>query len=266
MMMVIEVIYLDLVFLLNFIYDFLLLITTGVVLKKIFSLKKIFFASFFGAFSIILLFIDFNNLVLFFLKIFISFIMVYISFGKKKILTSMVYLYMNSVILAGFLYYLTIEFSYDRSGIVFFKNSFNVNYVVLIFFAPTILFVYFKQIKLLKEKINMNLKIKIYFDEKNFVFLSGFIDSGNKLKDPISGKHVIILSDIKKIKKFLINPIYVPFRAVNKSGLIRCYKIKYVEVGEKILKNYLIGVSDELIDLNGSDCILSYKFMEDINV
>ncbi len=257
-------IYLDLVFLLNFVYDFLLLVTTGVALKRIFSLKKVVAGAFIGALSMLLLFIDFNNIILFILKILVSILMIFITFGRRNILTNMVYLYMNSVILAGFLYYLTLEFSYNRVKLISYFNSFSVNYVLILIIAPVILFIYFKQTKFLKEKINLNRKVKIIFKSGEELLLNGFIDSGNKLKDPFSKKYIIIVN--KNIHNFLDNPIYVPFHGVNKKGLIKCFKINCIEIDGKRFKNYLVGVSDKKINLEGSECILNYKLMEDLNV
>lgn len=56
----------------------------------------------------------------------------------------------------------------------------------------------------------------------------------------------------------------MPFKALNKKGLLKCFKIDYIKVNNQILKNYLIGISDDNFNLNGADCLLNYKLMEDI--
>lgn len=210
----------------------------------------------------LLLFLDFPNMILFILKILISAIMIFIVFGKKQILVNMTYLYMNSVILAGFLYYLTLELSYNRSGLFYYFDEFSINYILILFTSPVVLFIYFKQNKLLREKQNLTHTVKVVFKDGEELILSGFIDSGNKLCDPVTGKNVVITSE--KIKKN--NPIYVPFSAVNKKGLIKCFSLKYIEINKQRFTNYLLGVSEEEINLSGSNCILSYKLMEDLNV
>lgn len=212
----------------------------------------------------ILLFIEFNQLILFILKIIISIIMTLVAFGKKNTLTNTLYLYMNSVILAGALYYLTIEFSYKRDNLVFFKNEFYINYILILLMAPVVMFIYYNHIKLLKEKLNLNHEIIIKIkDRKETIKLSGFIDSGNKLKDPMTKKYIIIIN--KNIYEGK-NPIYVPYHGVNKEGLIKCYTVEYIEINKQKFKNYMLGISDNEINLNGSDCILNYKLMEDLNV
>ena len=128
-------IYLDLVLLLNFFMDLLLLTTVSVVLKRNVKFYRLLLGAFLGALSIFLLFIKINSLTLFIIKIIISFIMIFTSFGFKDIKytsRNMLYLYITSIILGGFLYYLNLEFSYKNSGIVFYHNGLSVNYIFLI--------------------------------------------------------------------------------------------------------------------------------------
>ena len=52
-------IYLDYVFFINFIFDFILLFTTKVLLKRNVKIKRIILGSFIGTFSIFILFIKY---------------------------------------------------------------------------------------------------------------------------------------------------------------------------------------------------------------
>ena len=106
-------IYLDLVILINFCYDLLLLMSVSVILKRQAKLYRLIIASLLGTISIVMLFLPINKIVLFLLKILFSVGMIIISFGFKSIksfINNMIYLYMCSVILGGFLYFLNIEF------------------------------------------------------------------------------------------------------------------------------------------------------------
>ena len=58
--------------------------------------------------------------------------------------------------------------------------------------------------------------------------------------------------------------MYVPYNSLNHHGLIECIKPKYIIVNDKKLVNYLIGLSEESFKLNGIDCLLNYKILEDI--
>lgn len=191
--------------------------------------------------------------------------MIIVVFGKENIIINCLYLYMNSVILAGFLYYLSVELSYSNIGLAFYFDDFSINYVLILIIAPVILFIYYKQVKLLKEKQNLNYKVNVVLNNGEEYLLNGFIDSGNKLKDPITRKHVIIVSDKNLLFKEE-NPIYVPFHGVNKKGLLKCFKVKFIEINNQKFTNYLLGISDSEINLEGVSVILNYKLLEDLNV
>ncbi len=183
--------------------------------------------------------------------------MLSIAYGFKNFIYTfhnMIYLYMSSIILAGFLYYLT-----DELGIA----SSNINYIALVILAPLVLGVYVYQTKKLKQKQNLSYRVKVVFKNNKELLLDGFIDSGNKLKDPFTNKYIIIVDE--SIYKST-NPIYVPFKGVNKTGLIKCFSLDHIEINNRIFKNYLLGVSDEKINLDGSNCLLNYKLLEEINV
>lgn len=62
-------IYLDLVLFLNFAFDFLLLSSVSIVLKRNIKINNIIIGAFIGSLSILLLFIKISNFTLFILKI-----------------------------------------------------------------------------------------------------------------------------------------------------------------------------------------------------
>lgn len=252
-------IYLDLVIVINFCYDLLLLMCVDVTLKRHAKLYRLIGSSLFGTISIIILFIPMNKILLFLLKILFSVGMIIIGFGFKSVksfINNMMYLYMCSVILGGFLYFLNIEFQTDK---------FSINYLALLFVAPLVLYLYYKEHKKFASTYNYNLSVSICFCNGKVFSCNGFVDTGNKLRDPVTGKYVIILS--RKILANLINircPMYVSYKALNKKGLIECFKIKYIKVNDIILTNYLVGISNDEFNLGESQCLLNYKILEDI--
>ncbi len=261
-------IYLDLIFLLNFCYDLLLLMTIDITLKRYMNIKRLFISALFGGLSLGILFLSFNKILLFIIKILVSILMVLIAFKYKNIkytLMNLLYLYMCSVILGGFLYMLDIEFSYKREGMIFYFDGLSINYILLLLVGPLILVLYIYEHKKFKSTYNFNCKLEIVFNNGKILSCNGFIDSGNKLRDPISKKYVIIIS--RKILSNYINirsPMYVPYKALNRYGLIECFKIKYLKINNQIFTNYLIGISNNEFNINGSDVLLNYKLMEDI--
>ena len=258
------VIYLDLIFFINFFYDFLLMLTVSFILKRKRKIIYHLLSALVGSLSIFLLFLNINEIIIFILKIITSLIMCLISFkyiNFKYTLNNMIYLYMCSIILAGFLYFLNITFSYDHIGIVFF-NKYSINYILLIIIAPIILYLYYKSSKSLKNKYNDYYNISIYFDDIEIKCLA-FFDNGNSLKDPISKKGVILLNNKRLNNIYNIrDPIYVPCNTISGSSLIKCYKPSYIVINNKKIYNYLIGeVSYKFSD--GIECLLNSKLKED---
>lgn len=261
-------IYLDVVFFLNFCYDFLILMTIDITLKRHVPLRKIFMGGLLGAFSLGLLFIPLPSILLFLLKIIVSIGMILITFHFKDIksfFSNVLYLYMVSITLGGFLYFLNVEFSYKKEGLVFYFEGLSINYILLIIIAPFILFLYIYEHKKMKSTYNLNYEVTIYFKDDNRLVCNGFIDSGNRLKDPITRKYVLLIKQAK-IPEFIHNkdPIYVPFKALNKTGLVKCYPIKYIKINNQIFNNYLVGIAENKLELEGIDCILNYKLMEEL--
>lgn len=259
------IVYVDLIFFINFAYDYLLLLTVGMVLRRKVKHYRYLLAAFFGAMSIFLLFWPLNDILLFTLKVIVSIFMCLISFkyvSFKYTVNNLVYLYMCSVILAGFLYFLNLQFSLDNQGLIFFFDGVSINYVLLMIIAPIILVAYYISSKKLKNTYSLYYNVTIVFDDYKIECLSLF-DSGNSLKDPITKKPVIIVKPnfLKGIYN-IRSPMYVPYNTISGSGIIKCYKPSYIVLNGKKIYNYLIGECNYKFS-DGVSCILNVKLMED---
>ena len=247
-------IYIDLLLILNFIYDFFLLMTVSVTLKRNITIKRLLFGSFIGALSTLIILLRLNNYILLLLKVLSGLIMVVVTFGYKKLkyfFNNVVYLYMCSVILAGFLYYLKLEF-------------YNLSYLLSFIFAPFILFLYIKEQKKLKRIINYYQDILITFKNNKTISCRGFYDSGNRLKDPVTNKYIILINPIKLKGIYNIrNPMYVPVNTINKHSLLVCISIKNIIINNKEYKNYLLGLSSDFKSSEEYDCLLNYYLLEE---
>ena len=60
------------------------------------------------------------------------------------------------------------------------------------------------------------------------------------------------------------SPIYVPYHSLNHKGLLKCIAPKNIEINGIISKNYLIGISEEKFNIDGINCILNSKCLEDL--
>ena len=132
-------IYLDLVFLLNLFFDFLLLLTVNNTLRRNASLKRIFLGSLIGSLTILLLFLPMPNTFLFLFKIIVSVFMVVISFGLKDkayFIANLTYFYMTSTVLGGFMYFLCLSFSEEQTGLLFSYHNMAIPYLFVVITSP----------------------------------------------------------------------------------------------------------------------------------
>jgi len=259
--------YLDLVFFLNLAFDFLLLMSVSLILRRNAKIIRILLGALVGAISIFLLFININSIELFIYKFVISILMVLVTFKFKNIsytLKNMFYLYITSIVLGGFLYLLNIEFSYKQVGLIFYHKGLSINFIILIITSPIILCAYVKQALNLKNNYSNYYKVDIYLKDGTIKKVSAFLDTGNKLKDPYK-KRPIILVDKNAIDFDYseTNTLLVPYDGINNHGLLKCIIPDQIYIyGVGIKTNLLIGISNESIDIDGVDCILHTKLLE----
>lgn len=254
-------IYLDLVFIINFFFDFIIIMGTKCILKENVKFIRLLLATLFASSSIFLLFIPINNITLFILKFIISIIIILIAFGRRNFFKDLVYFYLVSVFLGGVLYLFDISFTYKNKGLVFFNNGMYLNFVVVLIISPIIIYLYVREMKKYKSKYSNIYNAQICINDKN-IFLKAMLDTGNNLTDPYSGKSVVLVNKNIKInsKKF----IYVPYKALNTSGVIKCFNVDMVIVNDKVFKNCLVGISSDIFSLEEVDCILPNSFKEDL--
>lgn len=262
-------IYIDLIFFINFAFDFLLLLVVNIILKRNAKLYKIIFASLIGAISIIFLFIKMNNFTLFLSKLLMSVLMILISFkfiNFKTFINNIICLYICSIILGGFLYYLSLEFSYKNEGLIFYYDGMSINFIILLIFAPIILYIYIRQARNLKNTYSKIYNLEIVFNNRKKLKFSAFLDTGNKLYDPYSKKPVILVEKTSlKNKVKISNPLYVPFNSLNNHQLLKCIKANKIIInGKEKNMPFLIGISQNKFNLEGIDCILHEKLLEGI--
>ena len=255
-------IYLDMIFMLNFCFDFILLLSVSIVLRRNISIKRLLLGSTLGGLSIFVLFMKINSFELFLIKFVISLLMLLVTFKYKDLkytLRNLGFLYINSILLGGFLYFLNIQFSYKQEGLVFYHNGLSINFIFLIIISPIIIYIYIRQAKSLKNTYSLYHKVNIYFNNKVYK-VNGFLDTGNKLKDPITNKPVIILKDniIKNINDYYL----IPYTTIKENGLIKCIKVDKIEISDVGTKeNVLVGFIKNL-KMEGIDCILNTTIME----
>lgn len=253
-------IYLDLVFLLNFFFDFLLLYGTSKILKEIVPIKRLVLGSIVASLSVFLLFIKLNSVSLFLIKVIISIGIILTTFGKKNFIKNISYFYLLSIVLGGSLYLLNISFTYKNQGILFINNGLSINFILLIIVSPIIIFCYVKEHILYKNTYGNIYEVLIIKGKKKYK-LMGLLDTGNRLKDPYKGRNVILVNNDILMEGDIV---YVPYKALNTTGVIKCYKVDKVIVEEKEFSNCLVGISKDKIVIDGVECILPNIFKEEL--
>ena len=254
-------IYLDLVLIINFLIDFILLFGTSKLLKKTTSLKRLILGSIIGSLSLIFIFIDLNTIGLLIYKIIISILIILITFGQKDFKKNITYFYILSIILGGTLYLLDITFTYKSTGLVFIKNAYFLNFILIIIASPIIITLYIKEYKNYKLTITNKYKVQIEINNEKYI-LEAILDTGNNLKDPYKKRPIILIdTQVNYARK---RPIYVPYKALNTEGVIQCILPDKVIINNIEFKNCLIGLSKDKFSLNGVSCILPNMFKEDL--
>lgn len=259
-------IYLDLVIIINYLFDFILLLSVNYILRRQKSIIRLLLGSLIGSLTLIIIFIKMNNLTLIIYKFIISIIMNLISFGYKDIrylFKNIFYFYLVSIILGGSIYFLNNQFNYSNNGLSFTYKDLGLSYIIIIFISLFIFIKYLHSLKELKNNYSNYYKCKIYFSKNKTLEVNAFLDTGNKLKDPYTNKSIILLS--KNIYDLsYLNPIYVPYNTLNHHGLLTCYKAEKLEIEGRCCHSFLVGISDENFFIDGINCIINNKIMEDL--
>ena len=248
-------IYLDLIMILNFFFDLILLVSVAIILKRKIIYERLIISSFIGGLSILGLFINFDTITLFIYKFIISIIMIIICFKYQDIkyfINNLIYLYINSIVLGGFLYFLNISFSYKHDGLIFYHHGLSINFIILIILGPIIIYLYIKQIKKIKNNYNNYLDVFIFINNKSYKY-TGYIDSGNNLRYKNTP---VILLDKKKLLFEIKEFSYMPYQALNYTGLLKIIKIDKIIIDNTFYKAYL-GIFENDIKIDGVDILLN---------
>jgi len=252
-------VYVELLFLEDLIYNYVILLTVSLLLTRITSIKKILVSSIIGTLSLITFILKIHNIIIILITFIFSLLMSIIAFTYKDIIytiKNICYMYISSIFIAGFIYLINTNIIPDI-------DSYILKVIILILLAPIITIIYLKSINKLKNNYSNYYKLDIYLDEKNKITITGFLDTGNKLIDPYKQRPIILIKkEFIKIKSNKI--LLVPYKTVNSESLLKCIipkKIYIHNIGYR--KNFLIGLIDE-VNIEGADCILHQKLLERI--
>lgn len=224
----------------NVLYDFLILTSVSMLLKRNASFKRIIFGCLIGCSTMATLFLSLNKGVLLLLKFITSLSMVIVTFGPKRFYENLFYFYIVTIIIGGFQYLMT-------------GDEYQVNIIIMGILSPIIIGLYIKSQRAYKLEITKEYHVVIV-DGDDAYTCTGYMDTGNTLKDPLTGYPVILIKDTYTFTSKKV--FYVPYQVLGNASILSCILVDKVIVDSKEVK-VLLGLADKKLFKPGIDCILN---------
>lgn len=282
-------IYIDIVLIENLIMNYIILLATGVILKNKIKHIRLIIAGLIGAiYSILTYVITIGIYSNFFFKLLLSVMMIYVAFNPqnvKKMWKALISFYLTSFVFGGaafaLIYIVKPQEILMRNGL--FLGTYPLKNVLLAgIIGFLIIITTFKIVKTKITKKDIYKEIKIYIDEK-VIKINAMLDTGNMLKEPITGVPVIIVEksilyellpkelldninqilggDLENIsenikEKYLNKLKFIPFSSLGKqNGMILGIKPDYIEIIEEQniskSKNIIVGIYEKSLTKDG---------------
>ena len=282
-------IYIDVVLIENLIMNYIILFTTGIILKSKIQPIRILIASLLGAIYSIISYVGVLKIYSsFILKIVLSVLIVYIAFNPqniKKMWKDLLIFYLTSFVFGGaafaLIYIVKPQDIIMKNGL--FLGTYPLKTVVLgAVIAFVISIAAFSLVKSKISKKDMFCKIEIKINNK-IINAKAMIDTGNMLKEPITNTPVVVVEhtllyecmpkeilnnleniiggDFEKVPEHIKN-IYIsklkliPFSSLGKqNGMLLGIKPEYIKIikeeEERINKNVIIGIYNKSLTKKG---------------
>ena len=266
------VVYADVIFLINFISAYIMLYILGKAINKVrIRKKRLFLASVLGAAGAAVVFcVEMPTALSYLTRILAVFLMIFTAFfeQRKQLLNQMLWLVLMSGIMIFSMMLITALIKNTvsvviKAGIVYFDIppkvflfAFILSYFVLIFF-----------LKVFKNRKNKKYYIMSVTHNDKTVTVTALFDSGNLLKEPVTGKYVSILEwdYVKKLfgAEYEFSDIenhaeemklwVIPFNSLgNSSGMLFAFLADNITIPEekKIIDKTVIGIYGGVLSKN----------------
>ncbi|MBA4537601.1 sigma-E processing peptidase SpoIIGA [Bacillus aquiflavi] len=212
-------VYLDVIWLLNFLFDSLLLYLTATILKRKILLWRVFAGGFVGSLIILLTITPLNTFTGHPIsKLCFSIVMILITFGYKRMryfLTCLMTLYLFTFLIGGALigvhYFLKFDMKLSSSVMLSSIKGFGdpISWLFVLLGFP-IAWHFSKQrlenIEMTKIQFDQLVNVTIFIHECSYQFI-GLVDSGNQLYDPLT-KIPVMVASLKGERNELPKSIY----------------------------------------------------------
>lgn len=278
-----QVIYIDVLIIVNLFVNYFILLTTSKFLNLKLKLSRLILGEILGAIYSLYIFIPEPNIFISILiKLFMSIIMVAVSFEFRKIkqfLKIIVCFYAVNFAFSGIMFTLLCVFK--PSGMIMNNDIvyFNISPLTLII-STVVSYIIIEIINRVIEKKQLKsskYEIGIKFKDK-YIVLNAKIDTGNLLKEPFSNLPVIVVkkSEINllipefnifesienqnEIKKLKIRMI--PFKTVSGTGILPAFKPEYVVLKGNLKKQAYIAVCSDEYFLEDISCLANPEILD----
>lgn len=292
-------VYIDIILLENLCMNYIILFATAYIMKIKISHIRIIASSSIGAVYSIMLYMQilpiYSSI---FMKIILSVVMVYISYAPKSVkiaIKQLIIFYLISFAFGGcafaLLYFVKPQDIFIKNGV--YIGTYPLKIALLggiVGFVIT--YIAFKIIKNKATKEEMIYKLKIKINDKT-VEVNALLDTGNKLKDPITLVPVIVIEkqklynflpeeilenidkiiggdsnklieeNIKYMSKFRV----IPYNSIGKqNGLMLGFKADEVKIiideEERTIKNTIIGIFNQSFNSQIYSALISLEIIE----
>ena len=253
-------VYLDVLFLTNFCMDYILLTVCTVLCHTPSKKRRRLLASLLGAIYGVCVFIPdltllYSALSVFLFSALIVFTAVYPS-SKKGFLRCFAAFYISSFILSGAEYMLLPTFGGGivHNGIIY-ANTYQI--IAIAFFAGFFAVKTIRRIHTKPGTYNVTVKYK-----DNTAALSGILDTGNCLSEPISGRPVIVADETLLHKLFspgcsvcnlnewvdVTDMRIIPYKTLDSQSVMTGFLAERVNIGKKSVDGVIIAINKNRLD------------------
>lgn len=262
-------IYIDIILFENLCMNYIILFATGIVLKRRINNLKLIISSFIGSVYAIIIYLKIldisSNIIM---KILLSISMVWIAFKEKNykiFLKDLLMFYLVSFIFGGcsfaLIYFISPNKVQIRNGVLVGLYPIKVTLI-----AGVISFVIIQiAFKITKNKLStddMICKIHIYFGNKSII-IKALVDSGNMLKDPISGYPVIIVE--KNVISKILSGNFLKLINEFEGGELKNYELEDYKSKIRMIPFMSLGKENGmLVGIKIDKIIVNYKEKEEI--
>lgn len=256
--------YADVLFAINFSMDFLALFITEMILHKKLHKKRILIAAIIGGlYGVFEVLVPTRVILGAIINVSVSFIMCILAFKENKIgkITGMLILFWGvSASLGGIM---SLLFTFLNTVFVeYMKNySYSAAYQGARFFIiaslTMIVSIAFSRIYNSKKNIR-EVTVEVKVNDGTF-FLKGICDSGNLLKEPITGKSVILVGADTKIGKQIekeseLKKRYIPYHGVESEGILKGIVPRKILINNREMSAIIAPIKNR--DFAGYDAIV----------